>query len=966
MAVFGLPRAHEDDALRAVRAAIGMQSVLLEVNVDLEARFGVTLANRTGVNTGEVVTTDDPNANQKMVTGDAVNLAARLEQAAPKNEILIGDSTYRLVKDAVEVAAVEPLTLKGKAQPVPAFKLLKVHGFDGNTRRHDAVFVGREGEVTALQQALQAAIAERKPRLVTIVGDAGLGKTRLVKEIIERSGREADSLAGRCLPYGDGITFWPLRDMIVAAAGIRQDDTPEVAVERVRERVGDDEVTERLAAAAGFSARAFPLHEIYWGARRFLQTMARERPLVALFDDIHWAEPAFLDLLENLVESLDDAPVLLLATARPELLEERTDWCERERAMRLVLQPLDDSAAAQVVTNLLGASGLPKAMLERVVQAAEGNPLYVEQMLGMLIDNGIVRREGDAWVCVQPDAALAVPPTINALLEARLDRLGRAERSTAEPASVMGLEFRGDAVASLVPDALRGEVDKQFNALTRKQFIRPTGSASDVVVFRFHHHLVRETVYNGLLKRNRANLHIAFVKWADTINAGSDRAQEYEAILGYHLEQAYRYLGELGPIDEAAAQLGQDGARRLANAGQRALARGDMHAAANLMQRAVGMLPADDRQRAELLPEIGEALTVLGDFGGARKFAAMAREFGQGRADPLIDAAGELVEMQVSLYDGGDRAAVMRRAQELIPTLQAANAHAQLALAWRFVVVVEGIAGHYRASSAAAQEAISHARIASNARLIARLGGNLSMNAVYGATPVADAVAQCEQLLAEGIVDRQVEAQVMLRLGLLYAMNEDNLRARGMYRQARALLRDLGEGVNTAASGIDVALIELLCGDLASAEKTVLADLDFLRGAGESYYLSTMAALLSKLVREQGRDEDALRWSALAEEVSAPDDVDSQSLWRSIRAPILARRGDHQLAESMAREAYEMVRDTEALVMQADALSELADVLLLSGREAEAFDTLDRAAVLYEAKGDRVSLRRAQMKKGPL
>ena len=342
MAVFGLPRSHEDDALRAVRAAVGMQKILAKLNKGLKARFGCELKNRTGVNTGEVVTTDDPTRDQKMATGDAVNVTARLEAAAPVNEILIGEVTYRLVRDAVQAEPVEPLTLKGKSQPVPAYKLIAVYGEDGNVRRHEMPVVGREQELAALEQAWEEVTTQRQARLVTVIGDAGVGKTRLVREIMDRlSARGARILSGRALPYGDGITYWPLRGMVLGAATIHQDDTPEQAQEKILACVRDRDVADRLASAVGLSSTAFSMQDIAWAARRFLQTLACESPIVALFDDIHWAEPAFLDLMENLLDSIDGAPVLMLGTSRHDLLESRATWSERPRARRLVLQPLE-------------------------------------------------------------------------------------------------------------------------------------------------------------------------------------------------------------------------------------------------------------------------------------------------------------------------------------------------------------------------------------------------------------------------------------------------------------------------------------------------------------------------------------------------------------------------------------------------------------------------------------------------
>jgi len=959
MAVFGLPRAHEDDALRAVRAAVGMKEALGTVNADLKKRFGVELANRTGVNTGEVVASDDPTADQKLATGDAVNVTARLEAAAPANEIYIGETTYALVRDAVDVEAVEPLTLKGKSEPVPAFRLVRAHGQDGTVRRHDAPVVGRETELAKLLAAWEKSVASRRVFLVTVIGDAGIGKTRLLRELIERLGDDVRVVSGRCLPYGDGITFWPLREMVVAAAGVGPRDTPEIAREKLLACVRDADIADRLASAAGFGATQFPLPEINWAARKFLQTLAEDRPVLAMFDDLHWAEPAFLDLIGNLLETIENAQVLLVATARHDLLEERAQWSQSERAARLALQPLGPAALAQMVTSLLGSSGLGEDLIKRIVGAAEGNPLYVEQMLSMLKDSGALRQADDGgWVVAEAGADITVPPTIQALLAARLDKLERTERAAAEPAAVIGVEFAQPAVASLAPAPVKDSIDKHLEALSRKQFIRPSRSTTAEHVYRFHNYLVREAVYNGLLKRTRANFHVEFVRWADAVNAEVDRAQEFEAILGYHLEQAYKYLGELGPHDEAGIEIGRDAARRLASAGRRALARGDRHAAANLLQRAGSLLPSEDSQRVELLPELGESLMALGSFDDARGVLKEARVLADRLGKARVKAASQLVEMAVRMHGGlkgEDREDALPAAPELIPLLERDSAHNELATAWRLIAQVHGMAGRYKMASEAAERSVSYARTAGNERLVAKIGNIFADTALLGATPVRQAIVQCEQLIADGLTDRQVECKVMCILAQLRAMNGELETARALYRQGRAGLRDLGQGVLAASTGIDVALVELLGGDLGLAEREIRADIDFLAKAGASYYLSTMNGLLARLVRDQGREQEALALSKIAEEGADDEDFDSQALWRATRAPILARAGDLSTAEELARTAVELVRRSEAPMLQAEALIELANVMKVAGRPTEAYAAIEDALTLCEAKGNLVS-----------
>jgi class 3 adenylate cyclase/tetratricopeptide (TPR) repeat protein len=964
MAVFGLPRAHEDDALRAVRAAVGMQKILVKLNKGLKARFGCELKNRTGVNTGEVVTTDDPTRDQKMATGDAVNVTARLEAAAPVNEILIGEVTYRLVRDAVQAEPVEPLTLKGKSEPVPAYKLISVYGEDGNVRRHDTPVVGREEELAALEEAWQEVNSERRARLVTVIGDAGVGKTRLVREIMDRlSARGARIVSGRCLPYGEGITFWPLRGMVLGAAAIHQDDTPEQAQEKILSCVRDRDVADRLASAIGLSSASFTVQDITWAARRFLQILTCEAPVVALFDDIHWAEPAFLDLMDNLLDSIENAPVLMLGTARHDLLESRPTWSDRPRARRLVLKPLGDAAVAQVIRNLLGSAGLPDSFIKRVVDAAEGNPLYVEQMLSMLVDTGVVRQVDGQWVASKPDGEISIPPTIHALLEARLDKLERGERAAAEPASVIGLEFMRPAVQSLASPAVRESIDEKLQALSRKHFIRSAVGTEGDARFRFDHHLVRETVYSGLLKRARATMHAEYVKWSDGFHAGSDRGREFEEILGYHLEQAYKYLGELGPIDDMGAAIGRDGGKRLSSAGRRAFSRGDMHAAANLLERAVALFQPDDVLRAELLPELGEIFLLLGDYLKARETVREARTVAERIGSPRIKAAGQLVELLIRMFardKGGSSDEVLPAPSDLIPLLEREGANNELAIAWRLILLTHGVAGKYELAREAAENSVRHARLAGNERLATKIGANLADFALLGPTSVEQAIQTCEKLISDGLGDRQVECRVMCRLAQLRAMNGELDTARALYRQARATLQDLGHGAFVHRTGIDVALVELLGDDFAQAEPDVRADLDVLAKAGDTYYVSTIAALLARLVAGQGRDDEALELTEMAEAASAEDDLDSQALWRSTRAGILARSGKLPEAEEMARAAVEFVRQTEAPMLKADALSDLADVLQIAGKTEEAYRIIDEAMRLYAAKGNTVSAGRCK------
>ncbi len=477
------------------------------------------------------------------------------------------------MQDAVEVEAVEPLTLKGKSQPVPAYRLISCAGRarQRTAARHAG---GRaDDELAALQAAFDEAVHDAPGAARDGDRRRRRRQVRAGARVHGRASRDAARASswGAALPYGDGITFWPLREMVVSAAGIRQEDPPEMAREKCSRASATPTSPNALASAAGLRALAVPAARDLLGRA---QVSAGALPPRRRSRDVRRHPLGGAGVpgpAENLLETIGDAPVLLLATARHELLESHADWGERERlaatacCSRWAMRPRRRSWP------IFSVRAGCRAFCRASSTAAEGNPLYVEQMLSMLIDNGAVRQEGERWVSDRAlDADIAVPPTIHALLEARLDRLERIERAAAEPAAVIGMEFPRPAVEALAPEALRNNVVDATGEAIAQALHPPRDFGGEGSAYRFHHHLVRDTVYNGLLKRARAKLHTEFVRWADKLNADNDRGQEFEAILGYHLEQAYRYLGELGPLDDAGITIGRDGSRRLATAGRRA------------------------------------------------------------------------------------------------------------------------------------------------------------------------------------------------------------------------------------------------------------------------------------------------------------------------------------------------------------------------------------------------------------
>ena len=965
MAVFGLPVRHEDDALRAVRAAADMQGALPALNAAFEGEWGVTLGNHIGVNTGEVVA-GDASLGQRLVSGDTVNVAARLEQAAGPGEVLLGDLTYRLVRGAVLVDPVEPLTLKGKAEPVPAYRLNSVRDrAEGFERRSDAPMIGRESEMAQLRAVIDEAVDVRVCRMVTVVGDAGLGKSRLIKEFTAEQAEVATVIRGRCLPYGEGITFWPLREAVRDAAVIDTNDPPETALGKLDQLVPDAEVAGRLASAIGLSTEPYPVAEIVWAARKFLEGLAATRAVVMVIDDIQWASPTFLELIGSLIQTVTDASVLLLCTSRPSLLEAHPDWATDGTNRRIVLEPLSEADAGRVVQALLGDAGIPLNVQARIAQGASGNPLFVEQLLSMLIDEGRLLHADEKWQVVGDLSQLDVPPTIQALLAARIDLLAVGERAVIEPASVIGQTFARAAVTDLAPEPIQPQIDEQLGALTRKQLIgQSTTAGEEEVSYRFPNILIRDAAYNGLLKRARAEFHERFVDWAEELNRRQGRGHEFEEIQGFHLEQAYRYLTELGMLDAHARSVGVRASEKLASAGRRAMARGDMPAAADLLRRAAATREPLDPGRLELLPDLAEALTELGAFDEARRVLAEATDAAAETANEVVAARADLVRLYLQLYSGESEgavdwsSAVVTATERALPLFEASGEEAGQTLAWRIRALMFGAAQRTADAAAAAEQVVEHATRTANLRAEIRGAYVYAWALLYGPTPVSDASARLREVVERVGVDQLAVAKVNLQLAQLTAMSGDFDTARDLYRSSQEKLAELRAGIHALSTSLDAARVELLAGDDAAAEQLLRRDFDALNAVGEKYSLSSVAGLLAHAIERQGRLDEADEITRIAEEISAPDDLDAQALWRGARARILASRGHHAEALALAREAVEMRTQVDTIIDRVDALIDLAEVLRRSGDQEGAEATLRDALQVASGKGDVVTERR--------
>ena len=845
MAVFGLPRLREDDALRAVRAAAEIRERLPKVAADT----GVTLRWRTGVNTGKVVAESDDG----LVVGDAVNLAARLEQAAPLGEILLGPDTYRLVHDAVEVAPVAPLSLKGKSQPVHAQLLLKVtRGVGAPLRWLDAPLVGRERELRSIAGAYSAAVKTGACRVCTLLGPAGIGKSRLAHGWLDAVHGEATIVHGRCLHYGEGITFWPLVEVLTQLG-----DRATRVLGRVRE--GDAASPE----------------ELLWEVRILLEEVAAERPLVVVLDDLHWAEPMFHDLLEHVAVRSRSAPILLLCVARPELVDEPPAWARHPESTTVTVGPLAAAESGRLLDQVDPRGDA--ALRDRVIAASEGNPLFAEEMLAFVREGG----EG-------------VPPTIQALIAARLEQLRGELRDVVERGAIEGKVFHRAPLVELGQEALRDRVDSHLDALVRKELVHPEPPAlRGDRAYRFVTLLLRDAAYDALPKRTRAKLHEQFAGWLER-RAGE--LAELDEISGWHLEQAVRFRRELGlPVGE---ELATRAARRLAAAGRRAAGRTDQRAAANLLGRARELAPADDPDRPRLALELAEALFLM-----ATSADVIEPLLDEAAADPGTRLRATLARLTWTLYSEPGRLGDGAR-PELAATIDGfrrAGDECGLAKAHLALFELEWVANQAGPSEAALAAAVGHAARAGDVALVALATG-------LRCTPLIDGPLGPDETMRTLAEIEAASGGPFVRASAAVVRAELCRRAQ-RFDEARAelsagtkLLYDVGFDRIAGAIGQYASLVELDAGDPREAVRLLRECLDMSPRLGDHPFASTTAAMLAYALSEAGELDEAVEVAETNKAESAPEDVINFALSHEAIARERLARGDLAAAEAHARQ----------------------------------------------------------------
>jgi len=956
-AIFGVPKVHEDDSLRAVRAAMELRAWSPPESAEETGDDGPRAA-RVGIALGEVLV-ESSRGKERLLSVGPVEEADQLARAARPGEVLMSGAAAKLVEHEAGLEPAEILLL-GTESPLVAFRLVQgaPRGLEG--RRFGSPLVARQEELAVLRQAFARSSRERAVSLVTLLGPAGVGKTRLVAEFLAQARENATVLNGRCLSYGREITFWPIAEMVRQAAGITESDRAHEArakVARLIDSIEDAEfIEEQISSVLGLSGNPPVPGEIFWAIRRFFETVARDGSLVLVFDDIHWAETMLLDLIEHLGGASRGVPILVVCLARAELVEQRPGWGGgRLDATTLVLGTLGREESSRLIDNLFGSVEIDEEARERILEAGEGHPLFLEELVAMLIEDGeLLRWQDGRWVASSALSEVPIPPTIQALIGARLDRLGAAQRVVLEHASVVGQEFTERNLAIFDPDParLRAVLDtleaKDLVSVRRES---PTSGRT----FRFRHHLIRDVAYRAMTKAARADAHEAFGDYLEA--AAGARISEVEEIVGYHFEAAHRYRTELGVPDSGGISLADRSASRLRSAGLRALARDDNPAAVSLLRRAFALVGDDDPIRCELAWQLGSALLETGELDEAEALLEAglrdARRLEHERAEWRI----RLEQTDIRFWrtpEATNTQETERVAIEAAEVLRGLGDVAGVARAQRLL----GDAFGRRGRAAEAVEAYDTSqRLAREAGDEREAAQRSNLGIAHGPVPVDRCIEIAERNLSTA---RRPDPEALAGLGFLLAMSGRFDESRLALEKAVARATELGVEWKLVSIHMHFGAAMLFADDPERAEEVLRPAVEGLQRMGEQSMFSTAVALLAEAQYRQGKLDTAMDATIASEMATADDDVASQMAWRGVRAKVLAARGEPEEAERLAREGIGFADRSDLINMVGDAHVDLGIVLQAAGKPEEAGAELQAAADRYRRKGNIASLDRVE------
>ena len=902
MAAFGIPLAHEDDAERAVRAAFATLEKVRELN--LQARIGIE--------SGEVVAEEQRDST--FATGEPVNLAARLQQEAQPGEVLVGPGTVRLLQGRVELESRGLIEVRGFDRAVEAHRAVCATDLGRPLRSLAAPLVGRDAELELLENTFSRTVRDERATLVTIYGDPGVGKSRLVREFVAGLDR-ALVLSGRCLPYGEGVTYWPLAEMVKGSVGITDDDPLEEAQQKIRECCEDEAVADILALAVGVLEAVEgerSQQEITWAARAWAEQLAESQPLVLVFEDVHWGEEPLLELVEHLAAWVREQPLLILCIARPELLDVRPTWGGgRVRSTTLELEPLQARESAELVEVLAAELELP-VDVEAVLAKTEGNPLFVEETIRMLAER-------------PRDGAARIPDTLQALIAARIDRLPTPERTLIQRAAAMGRIFMAGALEHVSSDVDVG--DALDGLLLRDLVVRePRATISGEQAFKFRHVLIREVAYAGLSKSSRADLHRNFAGWL-----GERAGDELVEIRAFHLDQAARLLTELD--GSAPAELNEEAAAALSHAGKRALSREAFRSARKLLLRSNELAPTLERRyfAARAAWRLGDMTAVIVEMEDVASVAASHGERRlQGRA---LTALAEAV-----LNQRADAVAARELAEEAVDVLADEPPDIRFE-ALRAAATIASWLGDNDAFERWARLALEAARSADRKDQEAAITLALAQAYVLRlelveAEPLVERVAE----LAEGSGSVVGRAEALVARGALENWRDNEAEAEMAYAAARDIYREIG---NTAAE----ANMTMLIGRCASAqddfvrsEKLLSDAVRTFKGLNDRARLCEAQRSLAETYVRLGRLEEAERLAVEARASVGPEDRISISTTKLSLAAVRAAQGRDDEAEHLLREAVEEFRRAGMRAVERWALRRLVEFQRERGREDAGYE----------------------------